>query len=72
MQPMRPTAMRSGAGAVSGGNAEQQLKPWPNRSPPPATFTFALAYVQALMENPRLYTAYREQHPQQNGGGTHG
>lgn len=30
--------------------------------------TFAQAYVQALMENPRLYQQYLAQHPKQNGG----
>ena len=29
--------------------------------------TFAQAYVQALMENPQLYTAYLAQHPRQSG-----
>ena len=62
-------SMRSGPGAVSGGgNAEQQLNVMAKQIAAARHIPFAQAYVQALMENPRLYTAYLEQHPQQNGG----
>jgi hypothetical protein len=64
MKPMRPTA---GHGHI-GGNAEQQLHAAATRIAAARRITFAAAYVQALKENPRLYTAYLEQHPQQNGG----
>jgi hypothetical protein len=72
MKPMRPV-MHSGSGAVtSGGNAEQQLNAMAKQIAAARHITFAQAYVQALMENPRLYTAYLEQHPRHNGGGSHG
>ncbi len=52
--PMRPTAARP----VPGGNAEQQLNAMAKQIAAARHITFAQAYVQALMENPQLYTAY--------------
>jgi hypothetical protein len=62
MKPMRPTAH------AAAGNAEQQLNAAAKQIAAARHITFAQAYVQALKENPRLYTAYLEQQPQQNGG----
>ncbi len=67
MKPMRPV-MRSGAGAATGGHAEQQLNAMAKQIAAARHITFAQAYVQALKENPRLYEQYLAQHPQQNGG----
>ena len=68
MKPMRPV-MRPGA--VTGGNAEQQLTAAARQIAAARHITFAQAYVQALMENPRLYGQYLAQHPRQTGA-THG
>jgi hypothetical protein len=59
MKPTRPV-MRPGS--VTGGNAEQQLNAAAKQIAAARRITFAQAYVQALMENPHLYTAYLEQH----------
>ena len=53
-------------------NAEQQLNAMAKQLAADRHITFAQAYVRALMENPRLYTAYLAQHPRQTGGGAHG
>ena len=65
MKPMRPTAMRP---ASTGGNAEAELDRLARQMQAVERITYADAYRRVLMANPRLYTAYLEQHPQQNGG----
>jgi hypothetical protein len=64
MQSLRPTAARP----APSGNAEQQLNAMARQIAAARHITFTQAYVQALMENPHLYTAYLAQHPRQNGG----
>jgi hypothetical protein len=64
MQSLRPAAART----VPSGNAEQQLNAMAKQLAAARHIPFAQAYVQALMENPQLYTAYLAQHPRQSGG----
>jgi hypothetical protein len=65
MQSLRPTAARP---MPAGGNAEQQLNAMAKQLAAARHIPFAQAYVQALMENPHLYTAYLEHHPRQTRG----
>jgi hypothetical protein len=65
MQSQRPTAAKP---APTSGNPEQQLNAMAKQLAAARHITFAQAYVQALMENPQLYTAYLAQHPRQSGG----
>jgi hypothetical protein len=65
MQSLWPTAARP---APTSGNAEQQLNSMAKQLAAARHITFAQAYVQALTENPQLYTAYLAQHPRQSGG----
>ncbi|HWB96388.1 MAG TPA: hypothetical protein VG672_06790 [Bryobacteraceae bacterium] len=66
--PPGMAAMTSSARPASTGNAEQQLNAMAKQIAAARHLTFAQAYVQALMENPQLYTAYLAQHPRQTGG----
>ncbi|MGE5623891.1 MAG: hypothetical protein ACM3UP_02580 [Methanocella sp.] len=50
------------------GNAEQQLNAMAKQIAGAKNITFSQAYVEAMVEDPHLYRAYLEQHPQQNGG----
>lgn len=64
MQSLRPTGARP---APTSGNAEQQLNAMAKQLAAARHIPFAQAYVQALMENPQLYTVYLAQHPRQTG-----
>ena len=70
--PPGMTAMTPTARPASTGNAEAELDRLARQAQAEQRITYAEAYRRVLMANPRLYTAYLEQHPRQNGGGTHG
>ena len=53
---------------TSGAGAEQQLNAMAKQIAAARNITFSQAYVQALTENPQLYTVYLAQHPRQTGG----
>lgn len=65
MQSLRPTAGRP---APTSGNAVQQLNSMAKQLAAARHIPFPQAYVQALMQNPRLSQQYLAQHPSQSGG----
>ncbi len=65
------TSMTPTARPASTGNAEAELDRLARQAQSEQRITYAEAYRRVLMANPRLYTAYLEQHPRQNGG-SHG
>ena len=70
--PPGMTAMTPTARSASTGNAEAELDRLARQAQSEQRLTYAEAYRRVLIANPRLYTAYLEQHPRQTGGGTHG
>lgn len=69
--PPGMTAMTPTARPASTGNAEAELDRLARQAQAEQRITYAEAYRRVLIANPRLYTAYLEQHPRQNGG-SHG
>lgn len=70
--PPGMTSMTPTARPASTGNAEAELDRLARQAQAEQRITYAEAYRRVLLANPRLYTAYLEQHPRQNGGGSHG
>jgi hypothetical protein len=64
MKSLRPTVARP----VPNGNAEAELDRQARQMEREDRITYAEAYRRVLIANPRLYTAYLDQHPRQNGG----
>ena len=62
MKPLKPTAR-----SASTGNAEAELDRQARQMEREDRITYAAAYQRALLANPRLYTAYLDQHPRQTG-----
>ena len=53
--------------SAAGGNAEAELDRLARQAQSEQRITYAAAYRRVLMDNPRLYTAYLEQHQRQTG-----
>jgi len=62
MKPVKPTAR-----PLASGNAEAELDRQARQMEREDRITCAAAYQRALIANPRLYTAYLDQHPRQTG-----
>ena len=65
--PPGMTAMTPTARPASTGNAEAELDRQARQMEREDRITYAAAYQRALLANPRLYTAYLDQHPRQTG-----
>ena len=65
--PLRYSNMAHRRPACSQRNAEQQLNAMAKQIAAGRHIPFAQAYLQALTENPQLYTAYLGQHSRQTG-----